>query len=84
MIMMDPPAHHHMRTLVNRVFTPRAMAELEPMVRVGDRLLPRRCSLAGSSSTQSTEFAGPFPVEVISSMLGIPAADRQRSATRST
>lgn len=77
MIMMDPPAHHHMRTLVNRVFTPRAMAELEPMVRVviGSYL----DALQGRTDFDAVaELAGPFPVEVISSMLGIPAADRQR------
>ena len=77
MIMMDPPAHHHMRTLVNRVFTPRAVAELEPMVRqvIGvylDALEERHTFDA------VTDLAGPFPVEVICSMLGIPAADRQQ------
>ena len=29
-------------------------------------------------STRSTDFSGPFPVEVICSMLGVPVADRQR------
>jgi cytochrome P450 len=32
-IMMDPPDHDRMRKLVSRVFTPRAMAALEPVVR---------------------------------------------------
>ena len=32
-IMMDPPDHDRMRKLVSRVFTPRAMAALEPMIR---------------------------------------------------
>ena len=32
-IMMDPPEHDRMRKLVSRVFTPRAMAALEPMIR---------------------------------------------------
>ncbi len=77
MIMMDPPAHHRMRTLVNRVFTPRAVAELEPMVRevvtsFFDALEDRE------EFDAVVDLAGPFPVEVISSMLGIPAADRQR------
>ncbi len=77
MIMMDPPAHHRMRTLVNRVFTPRAVAELEPMARavIGsyfDSLEDR------NEFDAVADLAGPFPVEVISSMLGIPAADRQR------
>ncbi|MCL4446083.1 MAG: cytochrome P450 [Actinobacteria bacterium] len=75
-IMMDPPQHNRLRALVNRVFTPRAMNELEPMVHstissymdsVGDR---RDFDIL-------EEVAAPFPVEVISKMLGIPAADRQ-------
>jgi cytochrome P450 len=77
MIMMDPPEHHHMRTLVNRVFTPRAMVELEPMVRsVICRYLDE---LKGRSSFDAVaEFSAPFPVEVISQMLGVPSEDRQR------
>src|SRR5438270_13652793 len=32
MIMMDPPEHDRFRALVSRVFTPRAVADLEPMI----------------------------------------------------
>jgi len=32
MIMMDPPMHDRMRKLVNRAFTPRRIAEWEPVV----------------------------------------------------
>lgn len=77
MIMMDPPRHHHMRALVNRVFTPRAMTGLEPMVRdvVGGFL----DEIGGNSSFDAVvDLAGPFPVEVICSMLGVPKADRQQ------
>ena len=31
-IMMDPPEHDRLRALVSRVFTPRAVSALEPMV----------------------------------------------------
>ena len=64
-IFMDPPDHDRMRKLVSRVFTPRAVAALEPLVRrvITGYLDP----LAGRSHLDlCTDFAGPFPVEVIS------------------
>ena len=33
LIMMDPPKHDRLRALASRVFTPRAIASLEPMIR---------------------------------------------------
>ena len=76
-IFMDPPDHERLRKLVSRVFTPKAVAELEPMIR---RLI---CSyldpLVGRSSFDLTaDFAAPFPVEVICEILGVPAGERQQ------
>ncbi|MGZ4755854.1 MAG: cytochrome P450 [Acidimicrobiia bacterium] len=76
-IFMDPPDHERLRRLVSRVFTPNAVAELEPLVRtlVTKYLDP----LVGESSFDLTaDFAGPFPVEVISAILGVPEPDRQQ------
>lgn len=76
LIYLDPPEHDRVRGLVSKVFTPRAIAALEPTVRgivratldaVGDR----------TAFDAVTDFAAPFPVEVISAMLGVPPADRQ-------
>jgi cytochrome P450 len=76
-IMMDPPDHDRLRALVSRVFTPRAVQSLEPMVReVIDGFV--------DEIGDATEFDGvadlsaPFPVEIISRILGVPAADRQQ------
>ena len=75
--MIDPPRHDRLRALVSRVFTPRAIGALEPMIReviTGylDQLDPSdEMDLVGG-------FAGPFPVEIISRMLGVPAPDRQQ------
>jgi cytochrome P450 len=76
-IMMDPPKHDRLRALVTRVFTPRAVSALEPMVRE---------VICGyfDEVTERDEFdvvadvSGPFPVEIISRMLGVPAGDRQQ------
>jgi cytochrome P450 len=79
-IAMDPPDHTRMRKLVNKVFTPRAVAELEPMIRetiteFADRHAPTEFDAV-------TDFSALFPVEVISKMLGVPPAERQAVRTR--
>ena len=76
-ITMDPPDHTRYRKLVSRAFTPRAMASWEDLVRgiVSGYLEP----LVGEPSFDLVgEFAGPFPVEVISAILGVPEGDRQQ------
>ena len=76
MIFMDPPDHDRMRGLVSRVFTPKAVADLEPMIRglVRKYLDP----LDGDEIDLVADFSAPFPVEVISVMLGVPEPDRQQ------
>ena len=77
MIMMDPPAHERFRALVNRVFTPRAVTALEPMIReVITGLLDPLVGEPGFDIVQ--DFSAPFPVEVISRMLGVPEGERQQ------
>ena len=77
MIMMDPPDHERARGLVGRVFTPRAVRDLEPMVaEVIDGTSPR--SDGAGSFDAVADFAGPFPVEVICRMLGVPDGERQQ------
>jgi cytochrome P450 len=74
---MDPPDHERLRKLVSRVFTPKAVAELEPMIR---SLICRYLDpLVGESSFDLTaDFAAPFPVEVICVILGVPEGERQQ------
>ena len=76
-IMMDPPMHDRLRKLVNRAFTPRRIADWEPVVqRVIHGLLDK---LDGVSSFDAVlDFAGPFPVEVICEIVGVPEGDRQQ------
>ena len=75
-ISLDPPEHERMRKLVNRVFTPRAIASLESLVR---ETIDRYVSQLDPSSFDAVEdFAALFPVEIITSMLGVPADDRQQ------
>jgi cytochrome P450 len=76
MIFMDPPDHDRLRNLVSRVFTPKAVADLEPMIRALVRSYLDR--LDGEEFDLVADFSGPFPVEVISVILGVPEADRQQ------
>lgn len=76
-IMMDPPEHDRFRTLVSRVFTPRAVTALEPMIRdvitgLLDPLVDR------DTFDIVADFSAPFPVEIISRMLGVPEGERQQ------
>jgi cytochrome P450 len=76
-IMMDPPEHDRLRALVSRVFTPRAVTALEPMIRevVTSYLAP----LDGVDSFDAVaDFSALFPVEIITRMLGVPEEERQQ------
>src|SRR2546430_8533580 len=75
-IMMDPPEHDRFRALVSRVFTPRAVTALEPMIRDVICSFLDPLNDAGEFDAVA-DFAAPFPVEVISRMLGVPGGDRQ-------
>jgi cytochrome P450 len=75
-IMLDPPEHERMRKLVNRVFTPRAIAALEPMIRETIYDVVKRLDPASFDAV--ADFAALFPVEIITKMLGVPAEDRQQ------
>ena len=76
-IMMDPPEHDRFRALVSRVFTPRAVTALEPMVREVIRTFLASLDDAGTFDAVA-DFAAPFPVEIIARMLGVPADMRQQ------
>lgn len=75
-IFMDPPRQTRFRRLVSKAFTPARIAALEPLVRrlavkLLDELAPRR------QGDFIADFAARLPIEVISTMIGVPPADRQ-------
>jgi cytochrome P450 len=76
-IMMDPPEHDRLRALVSRVFTPRAVTALEPMIRevVTAFLAPVEDA---DEFGAVADFSALFPVEIISRMLGVPEGERQQ------
>jgi cytochrome P450 len=77
LILMDPPEHERLRKLVRQVFTKAAIANLEPLVT--DIVTSHVRALAGEDHFDLVaDFAALFPVEIISSMLGVPAGERQQ------
>lgn len=70
----DPPAHRRYRGLVNKAFTPRRVAELEPSIRqIANELVDQ---FVGVGHVELVEqFAVPLPLTVIADALGVPRAD---------
>jgi cytochrome P450 len=80
-LAMDDPAHLRLRTLVSKGFTPRRIRELEPRVtELAVQHLDIMLEQAGSGATVDyvAEFAGKLPMDVISELMGVPVADRDR------
>ncbi|OCB09126.1 cytochrome [Mycolicibacterium porcinum] len=75
-IAMDPPAHRRMRSLLNKVFTPRAIQSKRELV---TELIDKHLSAvdpAGFDFVQ--DFSALFPVDVMTTLQGVPEADRQQ------
>jgi cytochrome P450 len=77
MIFMDPPEHDRLRALVSRAFTPRRIAGLEPSIREIVRGY-LDAQVGGSGFDFVADFGARVPMMVISSMLGVPAEDREQ------
>ena len=73
-ITMDPPEHWGYRKVANRVFTPRAMNEVDDVINEAARDTIDR--LAGSSGEGECDFASDVaaahPLRILSTMLGVP------------
>jgi cytochrome P450 len=75
-ITLDPPEHDRLRALVSRAFTPRAVSGLEPMIT--EVIVGFLDAVDSDGFDAVADFSGPFPVEIISRMLGVPEPDRQQ------
>jgi cytochrome P450 family 144 len=70
----DPPDHTAQRKLMNRVFAPKVIASLEPMIRA---FVVRAVdeALARGSMEWMEALSIPLPVAVVSAVLGLPPED---------
>ena len=75
-IFMDPPEHRHMRSLLNKAFTPRAVQSQRETI---TELVRHYLGKADPDNFDVVQdFSGPFPVEVITRMAGVPEEYRQQ------
>jgi cytochrome P450 len=75
-IFLDPPDHRTMRSLLNKAFTPRAIqSQREIVVELIEHYLSK---VDPDNFDVVQDFSGPFPVEVITRMVGVPEEFRQQ------
>lgn len=75
-IFMDPPEHRFMRSLLNKAFTPRAIqSQRETVAELVEHYLSK---VDPDNFDVVQDFSGPFPVEVITRMAGVPEDYRQQ------
>ncbi len=71
MLTADPPNHTRYRRLISKAFTPRAISELEPVIRsITTRLIDSWINTGNIEFV--TQFGVPLPVEVIAKALNVP------------
>jgi cytochrome P450 len=76
LIFEDPPIHDVHRKLLSRMFTPRKIAALEPLIR--DFCAQSLDPLVGSGQFNFvTDLGAIMPMKVISMLLGIPEDDQE-------
>jgi cytochrome P450 len=77
---MDPPEQTRLRKLVSRGFTPKRVADLAPRIaEISGHYLD--AAVERGTFDWIGDFAGKFPMDVISEMLGVPESDRDEVRT---
>ena len=77
LLSLNPPDHTRIRSLVSRAFTPRRVERLRPAVQAMTRELLVPVAEAGECDLIEA-LAFPLPANVISELVGVPVADRDR------
>jgi len=77
MLFLNPPDHTRLRKLVSRAFTPRRVAGMRASVEaMTQELLDDLAAAGGGDLIDALAF--PLPANVISELVGVPRADRDR------
>ncbi|MED4593846.1 cytochrome P450 [Bacillus safensis] len=76
MVMMDPPNHTRIRSIVSKAFTPRVMKSWEP--RIQELMEELMAELEGKQEIDLVQnISYPLPVIVIAELLGVPSEHKQ-------
>lgn len=76
MVMMDPPNHTRIRSIVSKAFTPRVMKLWEP--RIHELMDELMAQLEGKKEIDLVQdISYPLPVIVIAELLGVPSEHKQ-------
>lgn len=75
MVNMDPPRHTKFRNLVSKGFTPRMIAQLEPIIRNAARDVVDKVAKLGECDFVRS-LAAELPLIIIADLLGVPQEDR--------
>ena len=79
MVMLDPPDHTRLRNLVNRAFTPRAIAGWRSTIQaVADSLLDEALARGDGRLDIVADYANPLPVLVFARIVGMPPEDHRQ------
>ena len=84
MLFMDPPDHTRYRKLVNRGFTPRMIAALEPHIRALTNGILDDAIAKGGECDFVVDIAAELPLEVIAELIGGPTRTGSSSSTGRT
>lgn len=76
-LFTDPPQHTAYRRLLQKAFTPKAVAELEPFIEGLAHDLVAGIAARGHADLHH-EVAYPLPTITIATMMGVPAHDREQ------
>ena len=76
LLRLEPPDHTRIRKLVSKVFTPRSVTALAPVVAGISRELIDRCREMGTFDLLA-DYSQLYSVAVVAEVLGVPRADTQ-------
>jgi len=77
MLTMDPPQHTRYRKLVNKGFTPRMIAALEPHIRDRSVAILDE-ALAKGEADFVVDVAAELPLQAIAELIGVPFEERHK------